>query len=288
MNLGKEKMASTKGSVLATNNVRIMKIKDIVAKHVETYFSATLGREPDIVNIVNALVLLESGGKYNVNAVGRPLDSNIRGSMARNYMTSSTIVAKLETATNDEKDRINQGLTALGLMQVMGWNFIQGASLTGRCEIERLRPDLAPQLVVTPATDLWPLILGEGNMEKAILAGLIMLEGKYRAVYATPAGWSVKGDSYNRNFFSKISGAVAAYLGLGRADANNTTPEFYSSQIVGGSFYVKANGTDAIKVSDTKINIASSNGPSTNGSNQGKIGSVGCTPVKKTPPTTPT
>lgn len=280
MSLERVKMVSIKRAAPSSfETARRSKIRDIISKLVELHFSATLGREPDIVNLVNAIICKET--RFNSTRLGNPVVSDVRGSGGRIYMTSSAIITKLETATSDEKDYINQGLVGVGIMQVMGWNFIRGGSLTGKCEIERLRPDLASQLVVDPGTDLRPLILGEANLEKAILAGLIILEGKYKAVYATPEGFSVRGDPYKRTFFSKMSGAVAAYLGLGKADRNNTTPEAYASEIVGGKFYVMANGPDAIGVSDSKINIASANGPSTNGSNQGKISGTGCTQVKK-------
>lgn len=118
-------------------------------------------------------------------------------------------------------------------MQVVGWNFVRGASSTGQCEIERLRPDLASILVLNPGVDLIAAYIGEANLNKALLAGLVVLEGKYKAAQANGEGFSLNGDPYKRIFTSKIAAAVAAYLGLGKSDALGTTPETYARSIVG-------------------------------------------------------
>jgi hypothetical protein len=257
---------------------RVSKVRDTIKTLIDSHFASTLGREIDVVNIVSALVQKESS--FNVNSTGK-LVSATPGSLGYKYLRSSAISAKYATANPTETANLDKGRVAIGLMQIMGWNIIKGGSPDGVCEVQRIRPDLAGSLVINPGEDPFAVMLGESNMSNAILAGLVVLDGKYKAVYETPAGYSVKGDKYKRNFYSKISAAVAAYVGLGKADLNGTTPEAYSNSIVGGDAYAVANGKGSIKIYDSKITIASSNGPSTNGSSQSRVGSAGCTPPKQ-------
>lgn len=254
------------------SNQRTLKIKDLLRKLVNSHFSNTLGLEDDIVNIVNALVLLESS--YNVNAVGPPVSYRPRTGGA-SYLGSSAISSALVGASPTQVSNIWEGIYGTGLMQVMGWNFVRGAAPSGMCELERLRPDIAGDLLVSPGDSIRAAILGEANMEKALKAGLIMLEGKYRAVSTGPGYFYFKQDAYGRRFNSKIQAAVAAYLGLGAKDGNNVTPEEYANRIVGGQVYAKANGKDSFKVSDSVVQVASV-GPSTNGIGIAKISTAGC------------
>lgn len=258
-----------------TNPNRVTKVKDIIGKLVSQHFSATLGREFDIINIVNALVYYES--QHNVNAIGKPVSTGYRtGGSA--YFNSSAVVSILSnsTTTPEQRANLNYGITAIGLMQVMGWNFVRGAAPSGQCELERLRPDIAGPLLVNPGEDILSKILGEANMEKAILAGLIMLEGKYRATNQYGKGFGVQGDQYRRTFITRLQGAVAAYLGLGVADRNGTTPEKYTNEIVGGATYAKANGKGSLYVRDSEIRLASTSGPGTNGSGLDNLKITGC------------
>lgn len=251
---------------------RVSKIRYQIKTLVETHFASTLGRETDIVNVFSALICFES--RYNVNAVGKSVSAN-KGTAGYQYLNSSAVSAVLNSGNPTLIANAFQGITAIGLTQVMGWNFIRGGSLSGRSEIERLRPDLALGLVVEPGTDLYAAFLGEANINKVILAGLIILEGKYRATQKIGDSWQVNGDPYTRKFYDRISGAVAAYLGLGRADANGTTPEAYAASIVGGSMYKVAN-SGSVKISDSQVKVASSNGPTTNGSGLGTVKQAGC------------
>jgi hypothetical protein len=109
-----------------------------------------------------------------------------------------------------------------------------------------------------------------------LLAGLIILEGKYRMVNQTGSYFSIKADPYSRKFSSRIQGAVAAYLGLGKADKNGTTPEAYAARILGGDVYVKANGKGSLYIRDTDLSNVVASGPSTNGSGLKPVGPAGC------------
>lgn len=251
----------------------ITKIKDTIRSLVNQHFPSTLGKEPDIVNIVNAQILYESGYKYD--ALGKPV-SRAPGTGGYLYLSSSAVTNILNTGDSVQKANVEQGLRAIGLMQVMGWNFVKGGSPSGRSELERLRPDLASTLVVNPGDNIFTPILGEANINKAILAGLIILEGKYKATLPNGNFFTVKGDPYKRLFVTKLAGALGAYLGLGRSDLNSTTPENYSAQIIGGSTYAKANGVSPIFVASASNRLISSNGPQTNGSAFSGIKQKGC------------
>jgi len=248
----------------STNQNRVTKIKDLLKSQITQHFSATLLREPDIVNIVNALIFRESG--FNANALGNSVGYYPRTGGAA-YFNSSAVNSKFQSpdSTPMPRDNIFQGLRAMGLMQVMGWYFVRGGNPTGKSEMEQLRPDLAPSLMVNPGDSIVDKILGEANMDKAILAGLIILEGKYRYVKTVSSGsgiyFTVPGDPYSRKFVSKMQAAISAYLGLGKMDMNGTTPESYSASILGGSAYAKANGTGSLFVRDSEIKLASSASP---------------------------
>lgn len=263
----------------STNQTRVTKIKDTIKSLVNQHFSSTLLREPDIVNIVNALIYRESG--FNVNAIGPSVGYYPRTSGAA-YFNSSAINSKYHSPTSTPMERANlyQGLNAIGLMQVMGWYFVRGGSPSGRTELENLRPDLAGPLMVNPGESITSKLLGESNIQNAILAGLIILEGKYRAVrtFSSSAGtyFTMPGDPYSRKFVSKIQAAVSGYLGLGKMDMNGTTAESYSASILGGAAYAKANGAGSLYIRDSETKVASSNGPDTNGTNLAAIKIPGC------------
>ena len=259
-----------------SNANRVTLVKDMVKNKIESSFPSTLGREPDILNIVSALIFKESS--FNVNAIGGKVSSGPRTG-GGSYLSSSAVSSVLTnpSSTPTQVQNVYQGLTAVGLMQVMGHYFVRGGSPSGQTELQRSRPDLAAGLLVNPGDDIYSTILGTANIEKAITAGLIILESKYRLISTGDNYFYVKGDRYQRRFSSKLQGAVSAYLGLGAVDANGTAPEQYAAAIMGGSSYVAANGKNSIYIRDSEIKVASSNGPSTNGSNLNKITLPGCT-----------
>lgn len=261
-------------ALITLSTVRVAKIKDAVKNLLDANFGATLAREPDILNIAAALIHKES--RFNVNAIG-PAVSTERGTGGFAFVTSSAIIRIYNEGNTTQQSNLALAFRGLGLMQCMGWNFIKGGSPTGVCELDRLRPDLSGSLVVNPGDDLSSIVLGEGNIEKAILAGLIILEGKWRIVQSAGDYFYIKVDPYKRKFPSRIAGAVAAYLGLGRKDLNNTTPEQYALSILGGQDYVLANGGNSYKIYDSEVKTASSRGPSTNGANYSRITVAGCT-----------
>ncbi len=258
---------------MAYDTSKVTKIKDIIKSEVETNFVSTLGQEPDIVNIVSALVLRESS--FNPSATSRAPNPAGRGTAGGSYINSSAVQSVISQGDSVKNANIIQGLFAVGLMQVLGMYFVRGGSPTGVGELERLRPDLAADMMVDPGESIFDGVLGPDNQVTAIRAGLIILEGKYRATKFSGSGYSIKGDPLNRKFPSQIAGAVAGYLGLGRADLNGTTPEAYSAQIVGGSFYAAAN-SGTLKVKGSTTTVASSNGPTTNSTGQKPLGIAGC------------
>jgi hypothetical protein len=262
---------------VASNSNRVTLVKDKIKARIDSSFASTLGRESDIVNVISALIHFES--RFNTNALG---DIVFPDQYSKNgtylFKNSPAIVSFLSnpSTTYPQRANIDKGLRAVGVMQVMGHYFIKGAAPSGKTELERSRPDLATPLLVNPGDDIFTNILGEANLDKAITSGLIILESKYKAVSFGSGYYYFTADKYGRKFSSRLQAAVGAYLGLGKADGNNTTLEKYALSIMGGSSYKIANGKDSLKIRDSEVVVASSNGPSTNGSDLGKIIPPGC------------
>lgn len=251
---------------------KVSKIKEFIGSHAKTYFSSTLGTEKDIVNIITAQFFLES--RFNTNAIGPALSNR----ESRNYLSSSAVQAILTEGNATEQANIQQGLRVIGLGQVSGHYLVRRGTPSGKGEVERLRPDLATLVCVEPGEDLFAKILGEDNMSNAILASMIILESKYKNV-ASAGGAYFKsiGDRSSNTYPSKISAAIAGYLGLGASDVNGTTPVAYASSIVGGAIYSRANGSaPSIYESGIRELAALSAGPTTNGSSRAKISTPGC------------
>lgn len=278
----------------ANNNAegdrRRQDLRGIIKTHLDTHFKSTLATQNDMVNIFLALMLRESSFDNGANSA--PPAIVAKGSKGEtagySYLYSSVIQNKLKeieairssgSSTDDQKEAAKQqykniysGLTPFGLTQTMGWNHVKGASSTGKCLIESARPDLAPGLVIAPGDSLKNFLLGDSNMSKNVLAGLIVLESKWNSCKPSKDGWRIGDYVYPL----RISAAVSAYLGLGKADQLNTTPGAYTASIVGGSFYAKANGASAPVIRDSSIQYASSDGPLIALSSTTRVTSTGC------------
>lgn len=248
------------------------KIKEILKKLISEKFAATLGQVDDIVNLVAAQIYYESGYKVNARGPVAPVTGRTAGN---DYISSTPAQGKLQTGTATERANVEKGLRAWGLGQVMGWNFVRGASLkTGKCEIERLRPDLESILCVNAGEDIQTHITGYENMEKALLAQLVILEGKYKNVTQTPQGFTTRGDVENRLYRTRIEAAFSAYLGLGKSDVNRTNPKLYSQSICYGSTYAFVHGK-SFALSES-VAQANSSSPGTDGSGSPRLIPPGC------------
>ncbi len=248
-------------------------VTDLITNHLNTHFSSTLAKETDIVNIVRALMFLESSGRGDAAGPSLPLASS---SIARDYWNSPTIVSARQSANQIQLANIQQGLRAWGLMQVGGWNLIRGATAGGKTEIEVSRPDLASQLMLNPGDSLSAVYGNPAEASRQILAGLVMLESKYKRVTGSGIEWKIGRFTFN----SRISGSVAAYLGLGAKDVvTGITPQQYANSIVYGDAYKRANGKESpFKQSASNPSAQRTrNGPSvtTGGSGRNKV-PVGC------------
>ena len=258
----------------ANESIR-QKLRSTTESVLKQYFGQTLNTVPGMVDIFMALMLKES--QFNVNAeYATPLPFVKPGTGANDYRYS-TVIQNMLTPGNpnysfQKADNEPQGRTAMGLTQVMGWNIIKGASGTGKCLVENYRPDLVAKLCISPGDSVRSKLLGDANVSTSIVAGLVVLESKYRTGYAKNGGWAVKlgsGKSARElQFPSRIYSSVAGYLGYSSTgDANNTTYSGYANEIVGGSFYAASNGPSAPMVTTTKTQtaIGSSSGPATLG-----------------------
>jgi hypothetical protein len=247
-------MSSAAGS--ATTSTTKQNVKTIITNLLGQYFGSTLNRESNIANIVMAMVQQESSFSYN--AVG-PVISTAVSSGAKDYWNSQPIQNIIATGTPTQRSLVAQGLQAYGLLQCMGWNFIQGASKkNGQTEIQVSRPDLASILCVPPGTDLTTLYQGAATASNQILAGLVMLESKYKHISQASGGWHYGNSS--QYFTSKLAAAIGAYLGLGGYDrATGITPNQYVSNIVYGKMYTLANGSSSAGVASNPTGAPTTN-----------------------------
>lgn len=245
-------MAKAKSTNAAANDARRQILRATTDSVIKSKFASTLGKEEDITNIFLALMLLESS--FNVNATGKEVNESI-SSGARDYWNSTPVKTVRQNGSPPQKNNVFFGKKAIGVAQVMGWNLVRGASVkTGKCEVERLRPDLASELCVDAGDDILAKYLGDANLSTAITAGLVILEGKWKSCVKTSEGWKVG----SKVFPLRISAAIAAYLGLGAKDVvTGLTPEAYTASIVGGKKYAEANGTSSPAVRDSQIQVAS-------------------------------
>lgn len=246
-------------------------IKLAYSSHAKQYFASTLGQVNDIVNILAAQSFYESS--FQLSRMGITVSSR-SGTGGYDYLYSSAVQSALQSASPTQKINIDEGLRAIGLGQVMGWNFVRGGSRGGKCEIERLRPDLASLLCVNPGESIPDKIQGEANINLATLSQMVLLEGKYKQVTQDSSGYTTVGDREFRHYSTRIEAALSAYLGLGRYDGNGTNPRAYTQTIYGGKAYVDANGSNFAVASQTIQGAFV--GPPTNGSGKPIIVPTGC------------
>jgi hypothetical protein len=203
-------------------------IRARVTDLIKTNFASSLGQAPDIVNIFMALIQRESA--FNVKNARGP---NYGWSHLSRISKYSAVSKAYDSGTAVQRSNIINSAAAYGLCQVTGYYCLKGCGPSGKSELERLRPDLAGPLTVSPGEDISSKLLGEDNSDNQLLAGLIVLEGKYLEM----APKLVSQGKYS----NRLTAAISAYLGLGKSDSLGTTPEAYANSIIRGSAYQIAN-----------------------------------------------
>lgn len=205
---------------------------------------------------------------------------------------SSFVKSSVFSAINTEGDPVKMAAMArastfvYGMMQVRGSYLVRGGARNGVCEIERIRPDLVSEVCVEPGQSIEERILGDANIERAVIAGLVVLQGKYADVPRIMKSDGANGYLYARSglrFPSRISAAVGSYLGLSGADRFGTTSVGYASSIVGGEAYRIANNysptakySDGMAEYDSRTASQIARGPATNGTELGRVLPAGC------------
>lgn len=232
---------ATTGSVIDAS------IKQICATTIrqllDQYFPNTLGKENNVVNYILAQIQYES--HFNVNAQGPSL-SVINSSGARDYINSSAVQTVLAKGINQQSINADQGLRAWGLMQTMGWNQVKGASQkTGKCLVETSRPDLVGVLCVNPGESLQAKYSGQSTVSNQILAGLVVLESKWKLVKQNGNQFTIGQFTYN----SRMEATFQAYIGLATTDrGNGSSTAAYVASIYGGDAYKAATGSSGVVV----------------------------------------
>lgn len=234
-------------------------VRVIINNALTAYFSNTLYKETDIENLVMALIQTESS--FNPYAKG-PAIPLAKSSGARDYFNSSAVASVYNKGVAVQMSNIEDGLRAWGLMQVMGWNFVKGGSTAGggKTELEKARPDLAPQLVINPGESISAKYFGEENIQNQILAGLMILESKWKAAKQVSGGWKIG----NITYADRMSCAFRGYIGLGSVDnGNGSSPISYVATIVNGPNYKIANGPGAVYIANRDAQQTASGPPIT-------------------------
>jgi hypothetical protein len=207
-----------------------------------------------------ALIYKESTFRPNVPGVA--YDIFKKGTEAHRYANSSAIKPIL-SVPGTPRDNVVKAARAVGLMQVNGYYIIRN-TFEGPGELFRMRPDIAGPLMVNPGEDVYSKLLGEENVDNQLLAGLIVLEDKYRAAPSL-----VRKGKYSDTMLATFGG----YLGNGASDQLGTTPEDYAKSIVLGTAYSKANGSAPIYASS---NVEKPNGPTRTAASGSSLVTTGC------------
>lgn len=211
----------------------------------------------------------------------------VTGSPDKSFLASSAYKAIIASQDSVKISAMTRAATLVyGVMQVRGSYLVKGGSSTGVSEVERIRPDIASIVCVNAGDSVEDRILGESNLEHAIMAGLAVLQGKYASIPSIMKPDGKGGFLYTRSnlrFPSRISAAVGAYLGLSGSDVNGTTAQVYASSIIGGEAYITANSYDpTAKYPDSGVGQDNrgatqvATGPSTTGAGQDRVTPVDC------------
>lgn len=219
----------------AKSYTSIQVVKAEIDKLISAHFSGTLGTIPEVTKYVLACVYKES--TFNSKA-----NSGIHGdSQLRRFLAYSAISSKMNNPATSEQEKANMrnSVAGFGLMQATGWYLIKGAGPGGKNELMRMRPDLAPQLIVEPGIDI-NTKLGPGMITNQLLVGLIILEDKFKVA---PSLWA-NPTTQKKPYTDRISATFGGFLGKG-TDKFGSTPQSYASSIIHGDAYAKANGTSS-------------------------------------------
>lgn len=192
---------------------------------ITAHFANTIGTATDIRNIVSAIVWNES--RYEPNAKSGIINHQ------KEMFSSSAILKVYNSGSALQRANIDNYNQCVGLMQVTGYYCVKGGGSNGKSVLESLRSDICGPCMINPGDSIDTTMQGITNLQNQILAGLIVLEGKW---LQNP------GKLWPSQYPNRLQAAVSAYLGLGASDKFGTTPQGYSSSIMYGAAYAAANG----------------------------------------------
>lgn len=241
----------------------IQVIEAEVSRLIKSNFSATLGTITDITKLVLACIYHES--RFNPAA-----NSGLHGeTQFQRFKKYPAIAAKYASNKTTEGQKVNlrNSVAGFGLMQATGWYTIKGAGPDGKNELMRMRPDLAGPLLIEPGEDV-NTVLGPDKLENQILAGLIILEAKYKIANSQ---WS-NPPTAAKPYSSRLAATFGGYLGQGY-DKFGSDPMSYASSIIQGDSYRIANsGYTSRNTADGDI----SKSPAKTAASGTNPGNVGC------------
>lgn len=224
-------------------------------------FATTIGKEPDIQNIIMALIQRES----SINPGVTGLSVKTASSLARKIHNDPQVANVYNSASKTVQDNIDEMYIAWGAMQSMGWNHVYLTSFPS--EMISVNKELAKRVMVNLGDSIKAKMGGEQNYSNQVLAGMLMLTAKYNRVKRLGNGmWGI-GTSSTHQSSSRLSVAIAAYLGLGKQDVRTKlTPMQYVQDIVYGSSYKVANG-DGIRTGPMPTTVVSNSSPQNTAAN---------------------
>lgn len=180
----------------------------------------TLGANPNAFVTVLGIIGTETGRNVSIFNVKRqhPTVSKITGTGNRYW--NHPVIKAARKRLGDGNANLLQGLQAHSLMAVMGWNNVRG--------LDDLFPALLKEyytlannnfLLVDPGTsidDIYPT--GTAGARRALIAGMIMLESKYKIFL-------------NKKLSPQkaLVAATRAYLGVGVDQTGTTTTKYLAT-----------------------------------------------------------
>lgn len=214
------------------NYDKLQKIRDITASLLKEHFKQLINA-PDILYISMAIWGMESGWNLWHSKGGvkdsrhlSPVDPARSTLIGKGYYNSDPILSfrSRSNITAQEKINIAEGFVAHGLSACMGCYHVRGTP-NFNSDFKRYRDIVEGYgLAVNPGESITAIFPdNETGMTRSILAGLIILENKFRI-----------GMANNRNNPSKaIEAAVGYYVGkAGARDVNGYSPEMRQRDVM--------------------------------------------------------
>lgn len=210
-----------KGGVIttATNMVFLNNIATQIYNQLRTNFS-TLGANPDAYRTVLGIIATETGRNISVKSIKKPGPTVSKIGGTGSVYWNHTVIKSARASLGDGNVNLLQGLQAHSLMGVMGWNNVRGLDDKFPYILKEYK-NLADGngLIINAGEDIDAIYTSDlDGAERAIIAGLMVLESKYK--------------TFLNNKLSPQRALVAAtraYLGIGKDQTGTTVNKYLAT-----------------------------------------------------------